>query len=94
MDDSEKLIDLLNKFFDRRAIEVDINEYNFDFEFTFDIRGIELSKLNRILTSLTELNKSVLIQYNTELELYERELTVFFDKKDDVEFDNNEEEEV
>ena len=81
---------MLNSFFEKRKIEVDIKEYNFDFEFIFDVRGAELSKLNRILTSLTDLNRGVLVEYNTELELYDGELVVFFDRKDDGEFDGTE----
>lgn len=82
MEDAEKLVELLKTFFSKRGIEADIKEFNFDFEFTFDIRGIELTILNRILSSLTDLNRTVLVEYNTELEMYDTELTVFFDRLD------------
>jgi hypothetical protein len=78
--DSDALVELLYQYFDRKGVHVDIKEFNFDFEFFFDINGSDLSMINRILTSLKELNNGVLIDYSTEVEIYEDELTCFFDK--------------
>ena len=92
-DEAQKLIDLLYEYFDRKGIDVAIKEYNFDFEFDFDVNNLDLSKISAMLTTLTELNKGVLIQYDTEIQLFWPKMTAYFDRIEDEEMDVDADEE-
>lgn len=96
--EAQKLVDLLFEYFERKGVEVDIKEFDFDFEFDFNIDNMQLSQISTILSILSELNKGVLIQYDTEVQMFWPKMTVYFDRfefegEDSKDDDSDEEEE-
>lgn len=91
--DSANLIKLFKTYFDKRNINVDVRENNFDFDFTFDLTDVtSLSRILGILDTLMKIHIDILISYECEVDYWYPGLTVYFDRIDEEDYDEEDEE--
>lgn len=89
--ETKGLINLFKTYFDKRNIDVNVTEKDFNFKFSFDL--VDVTSINRILAildTLTKIHKDILIEYECKTDLWYPELIIYFDKYDDTDEEDEE----